>query len=202
MFLTNHLQASSFFIGKDNVTYNAYCEKLLQLTAKKISENHSVIFPVPKYGRGIELLTLFETYLPHLSNMNYYGDYHFIHNLEILKSASFWGKNKVPDVEVYPHEKGASGIIFLSDPQLVSPTASKIVNAALLHGDICILTGNVDRYSESERLLKNGMASLIRYPVHQNYRQYQALIEANSFKQTIPYHSVNVIDSHSNSYVI
>lgn len=185
--------------GRDNVSYQAYCRKLLLLTVKKISENHSVIFPVPKYGRGAELLTLFEN---HLNNITYYGDDHFIRNLEALKAEPFWRKKEISDTEVHLWKKGASGIIFLSDPQLISRSACKIVNDALAHGDSCILTGNVDKGSESEHLLKEGLVNLIRYPVHQNYHQYQALMEVNHFRQVIPYHSVNIIESHSGLYKI
>lgn len=73
--------------GKDDAAYSEYCEKLVSETEKQLSERSILLFPVPKYGRGIEIFKLFSD---NLSGVNYYADELFLKNLAELNSGGFW----------------------------------------------------------------------------------------------------------------
>lgn len=103
----------------------------------------------------------------------------------------FWCKSAAAlSKQVQPiTEMTGNGILFLSDPQLRSDAARETVRNALSAGGHGVMTGTAEEGSCSARLLGRGDMEFLRYPVHLNEPQYQALKARNQFKQTIPYHS-------------
>lgn len=174
--------------GKKVPRYGAACRKLFaELT--KLQDSIPILFlPVPRYGRGAELLQLLWKKFPDCS---FYGDSHFVRQLEKQEKNAEWyreGQPEFHDVQLYSDRVG-KGFVFLSDPQLNSPEAKELVRRILEKGGFGVLTGTVEKNSYSGELLQQGKACLLFYPVHQNYSQYLELIEKNRFKRSIPYHS-------------
>ena len=93
--------------GYNNASYQQYC-KTLETITNKLS-NNSILFPVPKSGRGIELLKLFDKL-----NVNIFADDNFINSLNI----DHWYNDAIFKhlVTKYTDQKG---LIFISDPQLL-----------------------------------------------------------------------------------
>lgn len=172
--------------GWDETPYCEYCEKLVSETKKLLSERSVLLFPVPKYGRGIEILKQFSS---NLSGVNYHADELFLKNLAELKSGGFWYKDEkfTSSAEQYGGEK--SGIVFVSDPQLRTDAAQGIAKQVLSLGGRAVMTGTLEKGSFSENLFTQGMAEMLRYPVHLGYAQFHRLTEQNNFKRTVPYHS-------------
>lgn len=175
--------------GLDASTYADCCAQLLH-RVRQLQETHPLLaFPVPKFGRGTEILRLFlDSGIPG----PYYGDPHFCKELTKSHVYAPWYK---PDVDlsaelVLPYtgtEK--AGIVFLSNPQLRTEATKTLAQNALAHGGFAVMTGTVEEGTYSAHLLEQGSMELIRYPVHLGFPQYQLLASQNSFSKVIPYHS-------------
>lgn len=172
--------------GIDETPYDAACNRLIQETEKLMSVHSLLLFPVPKYGRGLELLKLFSE---RLSNVSYYADDIFLKNLTEQQAGGFWYRTAKISVSVQAYNGQAKGIVFVSDPQLRSENARKIAEQILSLGGNAVMTGTLEKGSYSEKLFHQGKMELLRYPVHLNHAQFERLAGENSFFITIPYHS-------------
>ncbi|MDR2546148.1 MAG: MBL fold metallo-hydrolase [Lachnospiraceae bacterium] len=162
--------------------------KVLVNTVKDcIERNKIVLFPVPKYGRGFELLALFHKSFPHVPVKL---DAHLHGELTRVKKYEEWIK---PDFitsikEINFSDSDESGIIFTSDPQLNTAKGHKIAEEIIIRNGAIILTGHEDIGSYSEALRLSGRAVSLRYSVHMNDSERSNLERANSFKDVISYH--------------
>ena len=172
--------------GPDETPCQVYCHQLIQRTKELLEQHQLLLFPVPKYGRGIEILKLFTDCL---TGVSYYADALFRKNLSELKRGGFWYKSAKLDAAVQAYNGETRGIVFVSDPQLRSEAARRVAEQILSLDAMAVMTGTLEKNGFSERLFRQGRAEMLRYPVHLNSVQYMTLKEKNSFKQTIPYHS-------------
>lgn len=172
--------------GSDNTLYADACNRIVEESERLLSDRKLLLFPVPKYGRGMEILKLL---FDHLTGISYYADEVFLHNLSKWDSESFWyrkPKNKIP---VQRYSGQSQGVIFISDSQLRSKAAENTARRVLSSGGVPIMTGTLEKESYSESLYLEGKMKLLRYPVHLNRSQFTYLKEQNNFKRVIPYHS-------------
>ena len=163
----------------------------LSRIAAQLTAGKPVLLPVPKYGRGLELLALLHHTRPKTA---VYGDAQFLYQLEWLHTDRFWCAPNVRDTltrtQVQPLTGVPdNGVCFLSDPQLKSEASRKLADAFLAAGGSVIMTGTPERGSYSEALLRAGKMELLRYPVHQNETEYRRLLRENHFSRAIPYHT-------------
>lgn len=172
--------------GRDETPYDAACDRLVQKTEELLSTHKLLLFPVPKFGRGLEILKLFSA---RLSSVPYYADALFLQNFAEQDAGGFWYRPVKINAPVCPYDGQPLGIVFVSDPQLRSGSAQKIAEQVLALGGMAVMTGTLEKGSYSENLFRQGKMVLLRYPVHLNYVQFEWLKEQNSFQQTIPYHS-------------
>lgn len=146
-----------------------------------------VFLPVPKYGRGLDLLLQLHHAIPHAS---LYGDAHFCRQTEVALTESNW-YNPLPRnlcKWVQPDTDCTAGIVFLSDPQLRG-AAGQLARVLLQRGAVGVMTGTPDTGSFSAELLATGQMVFWRYPVHLNETQCAALAAQNRFAQLVRYHS-------------
>lgn len=172
--------------GQDETPYAASCDRLVRETERLLSTHSLLLFPIPKYGRGLEILKLFSE---RIKNATYYADALFLKNLAKQQAGGFWYRSVKINAPIQPYNGQTQGIVFVSDPQLRSSAAQSTAEKVLSLGGIAIMTGTVEKDSYSENLLRQGKMELLRYPVHLNHVQYEQLKEKNDFMQTIPYHS-------------
>lgn len=172
--------------GTDKTSYAAFCNRLICRTKELLAAHKVLLFPVPKYGRGLEILKLFSE---HLRDVSYYADSLFLRNLAAQQAGGFWYLPAGTNATVWPYGGEMRGVIFLSDPQLRSDSAQRTAKRVLSFGGSVVMTGTLERGSCSESLLHQGKAELLRYPVHLNHTQFSLLAEENRFAITIPYHS-------------
>ena len=163
---------------------------LTQLSAR-ISRGKPILLPVPKYGRGLELLYLLRRAKPQTP---IYGDAHFLSQLEWLRSDRFWcapcARDALQRVQVQPLCGAAqAGVCFVSDPQLKESGSRQFAEAVLACGGSLVMTGTPEEGSYSDTLLRTGRMELLRYPVHQNEAEYRALLHKNQICRAIPYHT-------------
>ena len=178
--------------GPNETRYDSACERLMEEIQRLRRRCGMLVLPVPRYGRGPELLQLFRQ-----NNLEgpFFGDSHFLGELAKAEAYSAWLK---------PAARGLSGaaapfsgaedrgILFVSDPQLRSPAARDAARTVLSLGGHAVMTGTVEKGSFSAQLVESGRMELLRYPVHQNMKQLQALAEENFFAKVIPYHSAEI----------
>ena len=172
--------------GSDETPYETLCERIANETEKLLARRGLVLFPVPKYGRGLELLRLLSE---RLSGVNYYADALFIESLAAQRAGGFWYRPVKINAEPQIYSGQTNGIAFVCDPQLRSEAARRTAEQVIALGGRCVMTGKVERGSFSETLIARGEMELLRYPVHLNRAQYLRLARENSFDRTIPYHS-------------
>lgn len=174
--------------GTDCTEFRKYATSVLwQVQSWLKRPGETVILPVPGYGRGMELLNLFLSNNPDLP---VYGDIHFIEQ-SAKSNDHYWYKSSpfLCETGIKEINDDSKGLIFISDPQLRSPHNRNTVKSLLSKGARVLLTGTAEKNSFSSMLLQQGKASFIRYPVHQNLKQFQKLETLNNFSFSIPYHS-------------
>ncbi len=172
--------------GLDETTYEAACNRLVQETERLLSAHSLLLFPVPKYGRGLEIAKLFSDRLPQVPCC---GDALFLQNLEEQRAGGFWylpGKINAP---ILPYQGQNRGVVFVSDPQLRSSGARRTADRVLSLKGRGVMTGTVEKDSYSEHLLQQGSMVQLRYPVHLHHGQFEQLKARNDFQQVIPYHA-------------
>ncbi len=172
--------------GLDETPYDTACAQLVQKAKELLSTHKLLLFPVPKYGRGLEILKLFSD---RLSDVSYYADALFLQNLAEQDAGGFWYRPLKINVPVCLYDGQTQGIVFVSDPQLRNCVAQKTAEQVLSLGGMTVMTGTLEKGSYSEELFQNGKMALPRYPVHLNRTQFECLIKQNDFQQAIPYHS-------------
>ncbi len=172
--------------GLDETPYDTVCDQLVQKTEKLLSTHKLLLFPVPKYGRGLEILKLFSD---RLSGVSYYADALFLQNLAEQDAGGFWYRSVKINAPVCSYDGQTQGVVFVSDPQLRSDAAQKIAEQVLALGGAAVMTGTLEKGSYSESLFQQGKMALLRYPVHLNHAQFVQLKGKNNFQQAIPYHS-------------
>ena len=178
--------------GPDGTSYEAACNHLLERTRVLLDQYGMLAFPVPKYGRGLELLQLFRQ---NRLKEPFYGDAHFLGELTRMEEYAYWLKPGTEALSGAATEYCGTetrGILFISDPQLHSPSARELVCGVLSRGGGAIMTGTAERGGVSAQLLGSGQMELLPYPVHRNLTQMNALAAANAFDRVIPYHSAKI----------
>ena len=172
--------------GNDKTPFKCYSTELIKYIRKIKTPFKTLLFPVPKYGRGLEIYWLLKKRFP---TWTFSADSHFVKQfLEIQNSK--WIRENVEmrgDISFYT-EGQHTDVVFVSDPQLRSPEARIIAEQVLERGH-AIMTGTVEEGTMSEKLLAEGKMTMLRFPVHLNYPQFKKVAMENSFKQIIIYHS-------------
>lgn len=178
--------------GYDAIDYQNCCKLLIEKIKELKEVYQTIVFPVPRYGRGLELLKLFEDKFP---EFHLYGDAHFINQTAHLSMAENWLKKQARSFEFHVslyNSNHDADIVFISDPQLRSPQSQRIVKQLLERNSLAVMTGSVETGTLSDELIKQGKMQFVRYHVHLNYTQYMNLKEQNCFDRTIPYHTAEI----------
>lgn len=165
-------------------------EALCRTIGQLLPQKPLLFLPVPKYGRGLDLLLILHRAFPQAA---FYGDEHFLTQLQQAVRDRLWYRPLLADLPSWVHPDGdqTSGIVFLSNPQLKG-AAGERARALLACGAYGVMTGTPDAGSLSSQLLQSGQMTFCRYPVHLNAAQCAHLAEQNHFKQIVRYHSPEI----------
>lgn len=178
--------------GHDTASYAEYCKALTERINQLISEHPILILPVPKYGRGEEIITLFAA---SDINANYYGDEHFIK--QITDKNPFWKKSRSNMPKISSVSQADKGIYFISSPQLNDPQSTELAEHLISNGGYAVLTGTIEKGTLSEKILNTGHGEFIRYPVHQGISDCIDIYRNNNFKSVTAYHTKEKIPTIS-----
>ena len=161
-------------------------------TVQRLKQMQLLFFPVPKYGRGPEILLLLKHFAP---NLKFYGDAHFLRQIQQIQLGGPWllpvpphFANWVQPDAFLSREKG---VVFLSSPQLTGKAGQR-AHEMVAHGALGIMTGTPDVGSLSAEMLADGKMTFLRYPVHLDLNQCRKLAEKNQFDRVVPYHSPEI----------
>ncbi len=122
--------------GLDETPYEAACDRLVREETERLLDEHELLlFPVPKYGRGLELLKLFSDCL---QGVSYYADALFLQNLARQRAGGFWYRPVKINSSVSPYSAQTRGIVFVSDPQLRGVAAKTVAARVLSLGAMAV----------------------------------------------------------------
>lgn len=153
-------------------------KRLAELVRKWYEKGETALFPVPKYGRGMDLIDLFEK-----AGVPVYADK--IQRHEIRKGDSFWCREIPPYIPEKIRAFTDHGILFVSDPQMKKEKTQRLAGCV----DHIVLTGTAEPGGMAYERWKKKEASLIFWPVHQGRAEYEAFCGANQIRIAVPYHS-------------
>ena len=165
---------------------------LSEAIGEALTDGRPVLLPVPKYGRGIGILTYLCDRFPHT---DVFGDRHFLTELGHLDANALWIRENVHEildaiyVRAIPEEFVALGVYFVSDPQLDTEEGLRLAQRLLACGGRVFFTGTTEPGSAAERLLNNGQARLLRYGVHCTQADMLRIAARNDFRRIIAYRS-------------
>ena len=167
----------------------------LRTAEQLLSQRPILLLPVPKYGRGLELLLA----LQRLVQYRVYGDNHFLSQLYKLHTFAGW---LLPDalhklltarVEDFAYTSPLQpGIYFISDPQLKRPENYQLVHKLESKG-YALSSGHLEPNGNGAALAAAGLLLQRTYPIHGNDTQLDALQKQNFFTKVIVNHSPNLL---------
>lgn len=166
--------------------------RLTSVVSDALSDGRPILLPVPKFGRGIGILTYLCESFPYT---DIFADTHFITELGHLDASAFWVRPDFQDtldavyVRSIPEDFIALGIYFLSDPQVDSPSSLQLAQRIMACGGRVIFTGTVEPNSRASLMLHSGQAELIRYSVHCTQADMLIIASQNRFRKIIAYNS-------------
>lgn len=177
--------------GAEPRSDDAMRQDFLAAVALFAEAGQTVLFPVPKYGRGQEMLLLLHARWP---DTPLYGDAHFCQQTAALARDRRWvrpeARSLLQNTAVQP--LGAApppgGFCFLSGPQLRSTEALALAEAFAAAGGV-VFTGAVEPNSGAARLMAAGKGVFCRIPVHCTDAARRALQAENRFARVVPYHT-------------
>lgn len=169
-----------------------HVDALMQLIREALDDGRPVLLPVPKYGRGLGILTHISQRLP---DADVFADAHFLSELAHLDASAMWVQPAALDmlascfVREIPTEFVALGVYFVSDPQLDSRESRELANTLLMYGARVIFTGTVEPKTHASLMIHSGKAQKVRYGVHCTQEDMLQIAGRNDFKKIIAYHS-------------
>lgn len=172
--------------GTSTITYTMACDKIIQETTRLLAKHKLMLFTVPKYGRGLEILKILSK---HFTDIPFYADEQFLLTIREQAANNFWYQSKKINASVQKYKDQAQGIIFICDPQMREQATQNAAKKVISQGGITIMTGTPEKGSYSDNLMQQNKMVLLRYPTHLNYTSIQKINAQNSFTKTIPYHS-------------
>lgn len=178
--------------GNTSADWNQCVKKLCVETVQRLKQTLLLFFPVPKYGRGPEILLLLKQFAP---NLKFYGDTHFLRQVKEIQLGGPWSLPVPPHfadwVQLDASLSREKGVVFLSSPQLTGKAGQRAREIAA-HGALGIMTGTPDAGGLSAEMLADGKMIFLRYPVHLDLTQCHRLAAQNQFDRVIPYHSPEI----------
>lgn len=156
---------------------------------KMLKDSTHLLLPVPKYGRGLEILLLLIERYPHVSVQT---DSHLTSELARLKALKPWlRKDAYQKLKQWEGgEKRANRHVqLLCDPQLGTVIGRSVAQKYLEKGQPILFSGHLDHGSYAKELLDRRQAQSCIFPVHNSDGEFDLLKRVNHYAITIPAHT-------------
>ena len=156
-----------------------------------IKDGKTILFPVPDYGRGFEIIQL----LYRIENkMPIYIDQSLF--MQAGEKDSYWTVKIDILLQDIKKWQGEPAILFVSDPQLCKKENYELAVHMANMGRTVLPTGHVYPGTGSKRLLEQKLARQILYSVHMNYSEVCSLVLENRFSHIVLNHHAGEIDDN------
>lgn len=156
-------------------------EMLFQMRKNK----QNLLLPIPKYGRGLEFVSIIKTCNKHLK---IYGDERICN--QVQKERSKWyTQNLLWTIGKIEDWKGESAVLLITDPQLKELKNQNFAKGILCSGGKVLFTGHVYSDTYAAQLVREEKAESLIYPVHMGYSEICTLAAENDFSKIILNHS-------------
>lgn len=156
------------------------------------AERPLLLLPVPKYGRGLDILLTLRQALP---AMPIYIDDCLATQLLQLHSHRHWlTVNALHSLQAPQWQKldytqpPAIGACLFCDPQIKQAASYRLITS-LAGRAFAVASGHLDAGSNAARLADDGLLLNIAYPVHGTQAQLELLTKQNNFGQIVANHS-------------
>ena len=171
--------------GKEAEDYASACNDLVAKTKNALEERKILLFPVPKFGRGLEIVKLFSE---RIESVCFYAEERFLQNLIPDDSEQFWYRSDKVYATVHTYRGQKKGVVLVGDPQLKKQSSQTITRQIIDDGGKVVITGTTEKNSFAEGIIKENKAEFLRFPVHLNYEQLKELERKNDLSRIIAYH--------------
>lgn len=159
-----------------------------------LKQHGRVVLPLPKYGRGPELIIMLREAFP---GARIAADEGFAAQTERMCGYGGWLRPQAMDVisaflEERPEERleqDRYDILLLGDTHLEEERCRKLAERDADRGGLVIVTGRVKPGGCVQRLLDAGKAVRTVYPHHQSMGDFKAFLAENEFQTVLPFHS-------------
>ncbi|HIQ73833.1 MAG TPA: MBL fold metallo-hydrolase [Candidatus Cottocaccamicrobium excrementipullorum] len=159
-----------------------------------LKEGRKILMPLPKYGRGVEIIYMLRESLPEAKIAM---DQNMIRLTEKTLAFPQWLKPKaVQDIQAFlagqPDkglDSGEYDILLLGDTHLEQPESIQLALQATSKGAAVLLTGRVKTGCLTETLLAEGKAFTMAYPHHQSRGDFLEMAHENQFQVMLPFHN-------------
>lgn len=159
--------------------------------AREALKNGSLLLPVPKNGRAVDLI-----YLLGGLKCNFFVDSKLCSFFAAQEKNDYWipkaTSAKIESLIYKPVNSSLNGVYLIADAQLATEAGSKTAHDILQDGGKILLTGHTDSGSEAERLLNEGLASEIAFNAHSCMDDARAVISRNNFGKVVYNHCKDV----------
>ncbi|MFQ9509447.1 MAG: MBL fold metallo-hydrolase [Lachnospiraceae bacterium] len=185
--------------NQTNQTAKELRKNLVDSVQKMLESGHRVIFPVPKYGRGIELLYLLVSCLPD-ARINV--DAKFAYCARKLIKEQIWYQSTLLDsaskvinnilkhpVDLKKNVVADYNIMLIADTHLAEKCNIDFVSNAISKDAEIVITGRRKKGSYSDGLCEKNMAHRYLYPHHQSNGDLNKMIADNNFSIVFPFHN-------------
>ncbi len=156
------------------------------------AERPLLLLPVPKYGRGLDILLLLRRAMPEAP---IYVDDCLARQLTALHSLSQWltadALQRLQSLrwqELDYTRLPAAGVILFCDPQIKQAANYRLITS-LAGKSFAVASGHLDTGSNAARLADDGLLLNISYPVHGTQAQLSLLTQQNKLDHVVSNHS-------------
>lgn len=157
-----------------------------------LAERPLLLLPVPKYGRGLDILLTLRQALPEAP---IYVDNCLAWQLSKLHSLSNWlTADALQKLQSLRWQKlnytclPTAGVILFCDPQIKQAANYRLITS-LAGRAFAVASGHLDAGSNAARLADDGLLLNIAYPVHGTQAQLELLTKQNHLGQIVANHS-------------
>ena len=168
----------------------AMTERIRQI----VKEGRRVVMPLPKYGRGLEIICMLRGSLPEVrigaeENMVKLTRQTLSYSQWVRPEAAQEIRRFLEENPISALEKGEYDVLLIGDTHLEQPESQELAREEAEKGALTLLTGRVKKGCLTERLLKEGKAFTMAYPHHQSRRDLLEMMEENEFHGALPFHN-------------
>lgn len=166
-------------------------EKRITRFAREALKGGSLLLPVPKNGRAVDLI-----YLLGGLKCNFFVDSKLCSFFTEQEKSDYWIPKaisaRIESLIYKPVDSRLRGIYLIADAQLVTDAVKNTARDILENGGKILFTGHIDSGSEAERLFRGGFADEIALNAHSCMDDDRILISRNIFGKIVYNHSKDV----------